>query len=87
MCERWRDVARLAWQTRKCIRISVNTFPDDQMLNTMITRKHIGHALTRFELNVENGIRRHLSFTALAQHCPNIEHLNIRQVYSLVNNI
>ena len=85
-------MARLAWQTRKCIRISVNTFTYDhmlktmitrksigyeQMLNTMITSKHIGHALTRLELDVFSRKDEQLSFTALAQHCPNIEHVKI----------
>ena len=77
MCKRWRDVARLAWHTRKSLSISVDTFPDDQMLNTLIMSKHIGHALTRFELNAISYDDEQLSFTALAQHCPNIEHVNI----------
>ena len=69
-------MARLAWQTRKSIRISVINLLSEQMLNTMITRKHIGHALTRFELKVQKE-EKQLSFTALAKHCPNIEHLTI----------
>ena len=77
MCKQWRDVARLAWTTLKCIRIKFKKLPTDQMLNTMITSKHIGHALTRFELNVYYFEERQLSFTALAQHCPNIEHVYI----------
>ena len=79
VCKQWRDMARLDWQTRKCIRINVNInnkLPSDQMLNTMITSKRIGKALTRFELFVPEWIEgKQLSFTAIAQHCPNIEHV------------
>ena len=82
MCKRWRDLARLAWKSLKCIGINKISY-----IRTVITRKHIGHALTRFELNVSEFEDVHLSFTALAQYCPNIEHLDIKQVYSLVNNI
>ena len=78
VCKRWRDVARLAWTTLKCIRIKCKKLPSDQMLNTMITSKHIGHAFTRFELKLSLLGKRQLSFTALAQHCPNIEHVNIK---------
>ena len=68
MCKRWLDVAQLSWQTRKCIRFSVRYLPSDQMLNTLITSKHIGHALARLELYVSIRVDEHLAFTALAKH-------------------
>ena len=84
VCKRWRGVARLAWSTRQCIRINHRniTSSHDHVLTTIITRKHIGHALTHFELDgymLES--RKELSLAALAQHCPNLKHLHLRQVY------
>ena len=69
-------MTKLGWPGRLA-NASVFLLTSDQMLNSMITSKHIGHALTRFELNVYYFEERQLSFTALAQHCPNIEHVYI----------
>ena len=77
MCKQWREVSRLAWTTLKCIRIKCKKLTSDLILNNMITRKHIGHALTRLELNVFSFKDEQLLFTALAQNCPNIEHVKI----------
>ena len=87
VCKRWRDVARLAWSTRKCILINHRhiTSSHDHVLTTIITSKHIGHALTRFELDGNRLERMIPSLTALAKHCPNLQHLHLRQVDVHVN--
>ena len=87
VCKRWRDVARLACSTHQCIRINHSniTSSDDHVLTTIITSKHIGHALTRFELDGSWLKKKEPSLDALAQHCPNLEHLHLRQVYVHVN--
>ena len=83
VCKQWRDVARLAWSTRRRIIIfgcHIKSL-DEHLLTTIFTSKHMGHALTHFELNrswLET--REDPSLAALAQHCPNLEHLNLWQV-------
>ena len=82
VCKRWRCVARLAWSTRRSIRIDERDFNffDEHLLTTIFTSKHIGHALTRLELNANWLEKKEPSLAALAQHCPNLEHLYLRQV-------
>ena len=106
VCKRWRDVARLAWPTRQCIRIhhknmkltgkeiltrgltrrTYFTSSSKHVLTNFITSKHIGRALTLLDLSGyllpldTSCVERRLSLIALAQHCPNLEHLDLRQI-------
>ena len=67
------------------------TLSHEHVLTDLIATKHIGHALTRLELHgvhhssmdsseISISDDEGLSLTALAQHCPNLEYLDLRQV-------
>ena len=76
VCKRWRDMAQLAWSTRSRFYVSQQpSLNDDHVLSKMIAAKDNGHALTHLELSYNHYC---FSFGALFQHCPNIEHLNLR---------
>ena len=87
ICEvfkQWRDVARLAWSTRRRIHIYGREeikSSDEHQLTAIFASKHIGHALTFFNLDYSwLGPKKEPSLAALAQHCPNLEHLDFGQV-------
>ena len=104
VCKKWRDVARLAWSTRPCIRMNRRnmtrtgsedtalgifrtyfTTPDQHVLDKLVATKHVGHALTTLDLSgysllFDTTQKKSVSLAALAQHCFNLEHLNLRQV-------
>ena len=83
VCKQWRDVARLAWSTRRSIRLYGREeikSGDEHQLTAIFTSKHIGHALTCFHLDYDwLKAEKEPSLAALAQHCPNLEHLYLRQ--------
>ena len=86
-----REVGRLAWSSRSCVKIdAIDLHVDlhvDELLHKLVVTKNIGLALRRFQLDGYDCDRIPLSLAALAQHCPNLEHLDLRsEVYTVFKN-
>ena len=91
MCREWREVGRLVWSSRRCVAINAKTMPeansravdrvvlDKHLLDKLFVTKNVGLKLRSFHINWHQFDR--VSLDALAQHCPNLEHLDLKQVY------